>query len=702
MTEDQTTEHIEQFHHEFFQEVFGSAEAGETYAEDCFFDLFCQQLVEAAEIETADRCYYSPPRGIRIDGYGGDPRENDGRLTLIISDFHHSAELETLTATDLKKTFKRARNFLSKALDPSFRSQLEMTAPAYGLCDMISARWADTDKVRILLISNRQLSKRIEGHEADEQDGRPVTYAAWDIARLQAFVQKGQAREPIEIDFSDQPDGGLPVLPAHLIDADYESFLAVLRGDKLAEIYDKWGTRLLEQNVRVFLQARGKVNKGIRVTLENSPEMFFAYNNGLTATAEAVQTVETSGGLRVRKLHNLQIVNGGQTTASIYAASKNKNIDLSRVFVQMKLSIVTPDTAREIIPRISEFANTQNTVNKADFFSNHPYHVRIEEFSRRLFAPTTDGTFRESKWFYERARGQYQDARGGKTPAERRRFDLSFPKRQMFTKTDLAKFMMVWEQEPHIVSKGAQFCFAKFAHRIAESWDQNDTDYNELHFREIVAKAIVFRRLEKLINPKELDWYEGGYRANIVAYALSKLAHFLEQREETLNSDAIWQAQQISEHLERNLLAAARCCHEILVNPPPQTRNVTEWAKKPECWRKVKEATVPWPHSRVLEAIPVSMAKTKLTQARKDQRELNSIDAQKTVVEAGAQFWQCVIDWEKGKTLITPRERSILQTCAAVPHKIPSDRQSSAAMEVYSRLVDEGCPCELPTGPMPA
>ena len=233
----------------------------------------------------------------------------------------------------------------------------------------------------------------------------------------------GRGREDIDVDLANTFGGALPVLPAQQPEADHESYLAIMPGKVLAAIYDRWGTRLLEQNVRVFLQHRGKVNKGIRATIENEPNMFFAYNNGITATAEEVDIDDDGGRLLLRRLKNFQIVNGGQTTASIHSAQR-RQVDVSQAFVQMKLSVVDPERANSLVPKISEFANSQNRVSAADFFANHPFHVRMEEFSRRIHAPSPDGTFRQSKWFYERARGQYADARGGLTQAQRKKFDL--------------------------------------------------------------------------------------------------------------------------------------------------------------------------------------------------------------------------------------------------------------------------------------
>ena len=246
-------------------------------------------------------------------------------------------------------------------------------------------------------------------------------------------------------------------------------------GRVLAQIYDRWGARLLEQNVRVFLQARSKVNRGIRRTIETQPQMFFAYNNGLTTTAEAISLSPSDGSLLLRRLKNFQVVNGGQTMASIHAAHRGR-IDLSQVFVQMKLSVVDPERANEIVPSISRFANTQNRVNAADFFANHPFHIRMEEFSRRILAPSPDGTFRESKWFYERARGQYADARSLLTSAGRKKFDLDYPRAQLFSKTDLAKYLNVWRGKPHTVSMGAQKNFADFASSVGSEWEK-DADF---------------------------------------------------------------------------------------------------------------------------------------------------------------------------------------------------------------------------------
>ena len=683
---------IAEYHEELFQEIHVRADAEGRFVEDAFFDVLTESLIDAGEIETADRVHYVSPRGIRVDGYGGDPLNSDSMLSLIISDFSQSDEVATLTATNMDATFKRLSNFLERSLDDGYRNSLEESASVFGLADLIAARWPTISRVRLFLITDRILSGRVDGREAGELRGIPVTYSVWDLGRLHRFATSGHEREDYVVDM-DEFGGPLLVLPAHLEQADYESYLAVFPGRQLARIYDRWGARLLEQNVRVFLQARGNVNRGIRITIENNPEMLFAYNNGITATAEGIETIASPKGLLLTSMRNFQIVNGGQTTASIHAALRNKEVDLDRVFVQMKLSIVNADRALDIVPKISEYANTQNRVSAVDFFSNHPFHVRMQGFSRRIYGPSKDGTFRDSKWFYERARGQYQDARGLLTQAERRKFDLEYPKSQMFTKADLAKFLNVWWGKPDVVSKGAQKNFADFAAFVGREWNKDSDEYNENCYREAIVKAIVFRSVERLVT--EQPWYEGGYRANVVAYAISKLAHDVGQRGRSVNFERIWNAQGISIGLWDALVVSAKAVHDVIVDAPASMRNVTEWAKQQACWNRVMVLKVPWPDALNNELISVAEWEEWRRRGKRDQRELNGIEAQVVVVKAGSALWGDVKAWGMSKGLLSPDDQGILDVAISMQPRVPSEKQSLRTIEILQRLRDEGCQLDI-------
>jgi hypothetical protein len=455
----------------------------------------------------------------------------------------------------------------------------------------------------------------------------------------------------------------------------------------LAAIYDKWGPRLLEANVRSFLQARGKVNQGIRNTIRDEPHMFFSYNNGLSATADAIEVEQTDLGLRLVRADNLQIVNGGQTTASLHAARKAFAEQLERVHVQMKLTIVPREQSEQVVPRISEYANSQNKVNAADFFANHPFHIRTEELSRKVLARGEDG-YRDTKWFYERARGQYADERGRRTIAERKRFDAEFPRSQFLTKTDLAKFENTWARMPHIVSLGAQKNFAEFAKHIGKRWGTEGAAFDELWFRRMIAKAIMFRATEKLVSGA--DWYEGGYRANIVTYAIAKLVHDADEREMVVDLDAVWRYQDVSPDLKAALLVAAAEAQDVITHPPEGVRNFSEWAKKQACWKGLEDRELIYPEEFDRVLISPDLANERAREARADKAVETSVEAELEVHRLGAAFWAEARNWARERGLLSPRENGVLETCAAIPSKMPSDKQCAIAMSALKKLQDEG------------
>lgn len=691
----------EEFYKELFQDIKTTAVAYGIYLEDAFFDIVTDQLIDAGEFDEAERAFFRPAQGgIRVDGYCGDPLESaiaqeagQGTLGLIALDFNQDTDLTTLTNTDMEADFRRLEKFLTQSLNARFRNLLEPTDPGFGLADLINTRWEKISRVRLYLLTNKRLSARVEGKKASSIDGREIVYNVWDITRFGNLVSSGRERERLIIDFNELPGGSLRALLASKPNDRNQVYLAAVPGLDLAYIYNRWGTRLLEQNVRVFLQARSNVNKGIKRTLENEPELFFSFNNGITATAEAITTEITDEGLVITGLENLQIVNGGQTTASVYAAFKAKH-DLSRVYVQMKLSIVSPEAAKELVPRISEYANSQNKVSAADFFANHPFHVRIEEFSRRILAPAKDDSFDLTKWFYERARGSYRDAQAYLTPAAKRKFAKEYPKAQSFTKTDLAKYLMVWTDKAYMVNRGAQKNFAEFAKDVADAWEKNDQQFSEVYFKYLIAKKIIFDLAGKVVQSR--DWYEaGGYRSQHVVLAVGALANAARTLGKSVDFLSIWDQQAVTPAFERALGQAADAAHDVLMQPGEGYRNISEWAKQPKCWNALKQKNVYWDEGWISELISLEEEGEIKSEGVKDQKELNGIEAQSIVVEAGAQFWQNVLEWCKKEGEATDKEQGILQYAASMPNKLPSDKQSIILVDLMARLRKNGCPYRL-------
>lgn len=681
---------LEEFLHDFRQDIMADAEANLDFLEAEFTQNVCDELVDSGVVDGFELCNYRAPAGMRVDGFWFN--EEQARLDLFITDFENRESVNTLTQTDVRPIFKRLENFFTASANKNLFTSLEETAQGYGLSRQISERKHTFSKVNFYLVSERTLSDRLQDLESKDHDGWTFTYNIWDLSRLYRLRSSKGGREELQIDLVQMLGDGLPCLPAHLKSASYKSYLLVIPGSLLADLYGRYGSRLLEQNVRSFLQARGNVNKGIRNTIRNDPEMFFAYNNGITATAKDIETESRNNGIFITSLKDLQIVNGGQTTASLFHTHRKDKASLDNIFIQMKLSVVDEEKSEEVVPKISEYANTQNKVNAADFFSNHPYHVRMEEFSRRIWAPAQQGALRENKWFYERARGQYADAQSKLTPGEKKRFQAEYPKSQMFTKTDLAKFENVWDESPRFVNLGAQKNFAQYAKRIGQEWDKAPDSFNEFHYKRAIARAIIFRKLEKLISAQ--SWYSGGYRANIVAHTLGLLAYHAEKEGKALNFIEIWEKQSIPDALERALAETAKLVHDDLTNPPEGISNVTEWAKKEGCLQRLRDkideldGRLAGDYKVQLVSKDIVIAKKK--DARRIQKIDNGIEAQRKVMEISAMHWKYIADRGEKSRIFTAKEAGILNVATQIPKKLPSEKQCIILITILEKAKQEG------------
>jgi hypothetical protein len=678
---------VEDFFHNFRQETLASAEAGQNFQLSQFMEDMSAELVDTGVLEGFEHCHYRhrSRTAMQVDGYWFD---DDGILSLLTTDFDSRAALESLTKTEINTLFKRLGNFFIAALEKQLYEELDETTPEYGLARQIVDRAKSIRKLNFFLLSEKNLSDRVKSLVDDELAGTPVSYHIWDMSRLHRQAAAAGHKEPLDIDLVELCGQGVSCLPAHIGDEAFESYLIVMPGNMLFTIYERYDAALLEQNVRCFLQARGKVNKGIRSTIISEPGMFFAYNNGITATARGVTKQVTKNGMEIVGINDLQIVNGGQTTASLFHTSRKDKVSLDKVFVQMKLSIVDNDKNEEFIPKISEYANTQNRVNAADFFANHPFHLRIQDFSRRLWAPALEGTQRETKWFYERARGQYADAVSTMSTKEQKSFKTANPKLQMFTKTDLAKYENVWDEHPKWVNHGAQKNFTKYAGRIAKEWQSSPDIFNELYFKRAIARAILFRKTEKLVSSQ--PWYNGGYRANIVAYALALMGESCKQKGLTIDYSNIWKAQQVTTAMEQGLVVVTAFVSGHLIKPPQGISNISEWAKKDACWEQLKEVLPAleekWPIEFVKGLVSAKTVGEETSAAKKLQKIDNGIWAQEEVLKLGAEHWKAIAQKGIAAQLLSEKEMKLLNTAVQVPKRVPSPSQSKALLEIANKV----------------
>lgn len=669
---------MDQFYYDFMEEVSVASdmETSGWTKDDFLTSIMLEYLEEAGEVSDPVMCPFRS-HGLQLNAYAID--EDCSNLDIFVCLYSDSDSPKSVSQTDVDAAIKRAIQLYQKAINDLYTS-FEKDNDTYEFAITVNQQKAQIKTVRICALTNGLVKpipfKNITMGNAE------ISFVIWDIDRLYRCVTSGKMRETIEIDFEEKFGVTIPCIENGTSEK-YSVYLAIISGELLAALYDEYRDRLLEKNVRSFLQVKGAVNKGIRDTLRDEPDMFLAYNNGISVTAESVDIVRDENGKpSIRRIRDMQIVNGGQTTASIFNAHKDRkiNADLSKVFVQMKLSVITsPEDMDEIVPRISAFANTQNKVQVADFSANDPYHRRVEELSRTIWAPAQGG-MKPVNWFYERARGQYADMLSRETTTLRRKqFKETHP---VFTKTDLAKYENTWDQLPFQVSEGAQKNFRRFTLRLDE---RKAALPDEKYFQNLVAKAILFRRTEKLVQQQQY----GGYRANIVTYTLALLSFKTAQR---INLERIWKEQSLSPILEAEIIKVSKIIHGIITNPPGGA-NVGEWCKKEKCWDVVKKCDYTVSDKLSSELVDVGYTSAKAT----PNSSIDSLteDEQKIIDKAAAvsaETWLALSRWAKETNNFQPWLRSMLFSVGTLVGRgrKPSIKQSKHALKALKDAGDKG------------
>lgn len=685
---------------EFRDELILSGSNGldDDFREQASLDKLCELLGHGEVVDDLVPCSWrgkgAAGRHLGVDA--GSLQDTDGSVTLLLYAYDGSpGEPGVMAQADVSRHFRMLSGFFEVAVAGGLADKLPQDSPVEELRQELLQRGQGISKARLILATDSRLGDRVKELPGEEVVGVPCEFHVWDINRLAELARSGH--EPLEIDFAGEFGTPVPCLKAHLPTDEYQSFLCVVPARLLADLYERFGARLLETNVRGFLSERGKVNRGIRATIQNRPHMFFAYNNGLTATASHVEVQKSGDGYVLASAKDLQIVNGGQTTASLFWARKKHRTELDGVRVQMKLSVIPESMADrfdEIVSDISRFANSQNKVSDADLFSNHPFHREMEKISRRAgIAPKGGGNI-QSYWYYERVRAQHENERAAVRGKARDEFDRRYPKAQLINKTDLAKYANCLEQKPHVVSSGAQKGFREFADLINSRWDKNPKQFNEVYFKRLVGMAILYRTLESTIRAQ--PWYE-GYRINVIAYTLAYLIHQASRHAKKLNLLAIWQQQELSEPIQTDLLELARGLWMHLPASErraqrPQWGNLGQWFKAPECWEEARNSGIGLPP--MLEELLISdqQWQSQDKAGEKSKSMDDKIDAQMEVLRLREEgYWQRLRDWNTIDPVLSEPEFAAVVKLTSMPSSyLPKDYECLALMDARQRAQMNG------------
>ncbi len=656
----------------YINQIKATAIEEERYNYEVFIDLVSEIMISDWSLLSAiDQCHFSVPTGTRAFKsmliHAGSLELSTNTINLLYADFN-ADDMTNVTNTDINAHSAQMVNFVENALKGYF-STGEQSNPAVQLGLDIRRNSSDIYKIHLFIISTNQLSRRVKNIDLDDMVFQEKTYKVEldviDIEKIFNAQLANAEKEDIVIDVADYGAEGIPCIRADIGAGRYEAYLAVVLGEFLSNIYKKFGPRLLERNVRSFLQLRGGVNKGIRATILNERENFFSYNNGISTTAKSVTIADVPGrGQCITSFTDFQIINGGQTTASLASASIKDNAPLDRIFVQMKLTVILDEgeLGDEFVRNTSQFANSQNKVTSADLVSNHQFYLRIEEFSRKLYAPPSKGLPYQTTWFFERSRGQYDQPKMKMTKGERVTYERINPSAQKFDKKDLARYINSADMCPYHVAWGGEVNSVRFQTKMEKQWKSDSSIFNESYFRDLIAKAIVFTTIRKTILKQ--DWYKErtGYLIQNVTYAFAKLSHEVQRLGLFLNYRIIWDKQELPDFLVEEIIQIAYITREVFFRP--NIGNVETYCKKEECWEQVKQLTYELSVSTKAFLISKDDVRDEKKSAKKEQRFTDGIDTEVDIFNFGADYWNNLCEVANAQGIINGGDIHLLKLAA--------------------------------------
>lgn len=638
---------LEEFREEFINEINVEASELNQYPIDSFIDVMRDKLInDFALINDLEKCYFQFKEGNRafknmqVDGAYLDLSANV--LNLLIADYNVN-EITDINNEFINNKTRLMINYFENVLKGYF-DLAEESNPEAQLAFSIKRNISSINKIHLFIVSTNKISKRVKRLELEDfYYGNAKFKVELDVIDIQNIYNSKLPtfqKEPIIINTSDFNFEGIQCIKADIGTSNYEAYLAIVPGRFLCEIYKKYGPSLLESNVRSFLNVRGAVNKGIRGTILNERDKFFTYNNGISTIAKNIEVKEIKGkGLCITKFTDFQIINGGQTTASLASADIKDKANLDNIFVQMKLTIVKEDDP-SFVHNISKYANSQNKVTAADLNSNHPFYIEIENFSRKIYAPPISGQTYQTLWFFERSRGQYDQPKMSMSKSERATYDKVHPKTQKFTKTDLAKYLNSSYMKPYDVSWGAEVNLTKFQVDLEKQWTKDKSIYNELFYKELISKAILFKSIEKIISVQ--DWYaeNKAYRAQLVTYTFAKLVYEAQKNNMSeLNYKYIWDKQMVPEYLVKEIEKISKLAYDVFYDPNKKYANIGEYCKRQDCWDELKNKAYTLSEETFDSLVSKEDKKIEQISAKKEQKFNNTVMNELQIFQLGSAYW---------------------------------------------------------------
>lgn len=668
---------LREFASDFQENIKMAVEMGNTDYDQELASAILEYLEDNGEVNVPELCVFQKTR-TRITAYD----YNDEAESL---DLFYLIKAEALLGKVNKSKIEQGFNYLMSFYRESMNGTLlksvcvDNTDEIAEVAKLVQSTKGKINQLRLYVITNGLTDPDV-GIAVESDDGEYIIeYNVWDMQRVYQQHNIRTGKEKVEIDFPTEYNTELQCLKMSEENPFVDAYMAIIPGITLAKIYKKYQQVLLEKNVRTFLQFKGKVNKGIRKTLREEPDMFFSYNNGISTTASEIEVKDIDGTLYITRLYDWQIVNGGQTTASISASLNDRDVELGKVFVPMKISVIRDAENNEsIIKAISTSANSQTAIKNSDFSANEPYLVDLEKYSRSEWVPNGNAK-PVCKWYFERTRGQYLDQLAQLTGYNEKSFKREYPKNQKITKTDIAKYEASWNMMPYNVCRGAEKNYTIFVSDIKRDKPEVTANY----FKRVIAKCILFNTIDSIVKSKKL----GGYKANMNTYLMASIS-FLSDR--NLDLTYIWENQMVQQDVIDRIeeLIPMVWLHLTGVSSTggSQSSNVGEWSKKPECWNRLK-----------LKLSEYEKFGQELMQAETNEDGSGLNDAQLNKIhEAEAidsNYWFALANWAKTRDLLTPMDRKAafnFGTMRSRNRAFKSLKQAQYALKIVEKAEELG------------
>lgn len=697
---------LNEFRTEFIDELRFNAEHEGTEPESQFINKMLENLEDIGELNDpypmSVEIKGKRGRKMAFDAYAYD--EADGSLILISSYFSNAREsAPTLTNSQIDDMYKYMVNFIDECVNGHMADYCDDSDDAITLAKEFAKKIGkgtlntEINRFRFYILSDAILSKQVKSIKKEDFLDRPVEISIWTLDRIyQTFASNSS--EIIQIDTKDFGCDGIQCLKADLGGTtDYDAYLGIVPGKFLAEIYLKYGSKLLQGNIRAFLSVRGKVNKGIRDTIMNKPSNFFTYNNGIAIVA---RSVKFSSDGRIIHFSDPQIINGGQTTASLANAiiKKEDKNGMDTLFVPMKLTVLNVedemseeqiDNYNMITKTISQCANSQNAVSDADFFSNHPFHVLMEKLSTKVLAPPVDGNPYQTTWFYERSRGKWEQEQMKMTVAERKKYCEMHPKTQVIKKEKLAKCLNSVYMNPHQVCQSSAINFSKFADKIEKLYNESRDSINEEFFKKGVCSVILFDQLDKLIG--KADWYpKGGNKAQIVPYTIAKLFTIIPKGKD-IDWRLIWQKQRITPEMAEELNRLAYFTHTYLEREA-HGGLVRTMSRVEATWKKFQSEQYDLSDKFISSLVSIEERKEDEGQAKRAHKFNSQIDASLQIFQLGYDYWMKIYNELSKENVLAFGELDFIQGIAKYIKRgnLPTSAQSKRLQKIVTKAEDYG------------